>query len=422
MRTFLLFLCLAIAGPRPALAQSPSKGILLTREEIKQLPMNGKAWESMKAAANAPFDPLDLSEQDSPANVRVLAAAFVWARLSQSTADDQKAAITYRTKVIDAVSKIPGTESDTVGDAGRTLALGRELGAYVVAIDLVRWDTQAQEDVFKAYLVKVRTLSLENKTLITTQDHRPNNWGNGHAAWSRAVLDVYLGDAVDLARVAKVFRGWLGDRTSYVFAAGDWGDLSWHADPTKPVGINPKGSLRDGHSIDGVLPDDQRRAGSFKWPPPKENYVWECLQGSIGCALVLSRYVAPDGTQPYAKVWEWSDRALWRAAEWLHKQALYPATGDDGSLPWVLNAVYGTNYPAPTPTTPGKGWGFADWWAAEPLAAPIPDSQLTLEFHWRPVTQDWGAHRLNDGQNVDGAGATKDEALSNWAALNKGKF
>ena len=70
-------------------------------------------------------------------------------------------------------------------------------------------------------------------------------------------------------------------------AAGfEYGDLSWQADPTKPVGINPVGAKRDGHSIDGVLPDDQRRSGGFVWPPTKENYVWEALQGAIAQAVI----------------------------------------------------------------------------------------------------------------------------------------
>ena len=46
---------------------------------------------------------------------------------------------------------------------------------------------------------------------------------------------------------------------------------------------------------DGVLPDDQRRSGGFVWPPTKENYVWEALQGAIAQAVILHRAGFLDG-------------------------------------------------------------------------------------------------------------------------------
>jgi hypothetical protein len=114
----------------------------------------------------------------------------------------------------------------------------------------------------------VRTETLDGKTLINTHEIRPNNWGT-HAGASRVATDLYLGDKADLAKAAQVFKGWLGDRSAY--AGFTYGDLAWQADPSKPVGINPKGATRNGHLIDGVLPDDQRRAGGFSWPPQQEN-------------------------------------------------------------------------------------------------------------------------------------------------------
>jgi len=61
---------------------------------------------------------------------------------------------------------------------------------------------------------------------------------------------------------------------------------------------------KDGHRIDGVLPDDQRRGGSFGWPAPRENYVWEALQGALAQAVILHR--------AGYDVWNWEDRALLR--------------------------------------------------------------------------------------------------------------
>jgi hypothetical protein len=60
-------------------------------------------------------------------------------------------------------------------------------------------------------------------------------------------------------------------------------------------------------------------------------------------------------------VWQWEDQALRRACDWLHDQASCPASGDDAWQPHLINAVYGTDYPAPTPVPPGESVGWTDW-------------------------------------------------------------
>jgi len=102
-----------------------------------------------------------------------------------------------------------------------------------------------------------------------------------------------------------------------------------------------------------VLPDDQRRASGFVWPPPKENYVWEALQGAVAQAVILHR--------AGYDVWEWQDQALLRAVRWLHEQCLYPASGDDDWEPHVINYFYGSSFPARIPSHPGKNVGWTDW-------------------------------------------------------------
>ena len=109
----------------------------------------------------------------------------------------------------------------------------------------------------------------------------------------------------------------------------------------------------NGHDVGGVLPDDQRRGGPFSWPPPRENYVYEALQGALVQAVILSRA----GWHP----WGWSDRALLRAFRWLHQQANFPCEGDDRWLPFLMNDFYATSFPARAPTSPGKNMGFSDW-------------------------------------------------------------
>jgi hypothetical protein len=89
------------------------------------------------------------------------------------------------------------------------------------------------------------------------------------------------------------------------------------------------------------------------WPPPRENYVWEALQGAVAQAVILHRA----GHDAF----DWGDRALLRAVEWLHQHAQYPAEGDDEWVPHVINHFYGTDFPAPLPANPGKNIAWTDW-------------------------------------------------------------
>ena len=312
-----------------------SGGIWTSAGELASLPTSGKAWEGLLAAAQEPVVDPNVADQEDPDNVRVLARALVFARTGQQS---------YRQEVIDACRAVIGTES-----GGRTLALGRELLAYVIAAELVGLPADLNAS-FRGWLDAVRHETLDSKTLISTHEVRPNNWGT-HAGASRMAVALYLGDRSDLERAATVFHGWLGDRSAY--AGFSFGDPSWQADPTRPVGVNPVGATLDGHSVDGVLPDDMRRAGWFTWPPPKENYVWEALQGAVVQAVILERA----GYDAFG----WEEKALLRAVTWLHQQAQFPAEGDDTWTPWILNHYYGTSFPAPLPSQPGKNMGFTDW-------------------------------------------------------------
>ncbi len=315
-------------------------GIWTSAVELAALPMSGPAWDSLLDEANQPTGTPAIAVQGDDTDVRVLAKALVFAR----TGDER-----YRLEVIDACMAAIGTEQ-----GGRILALGRNLIAYVISAELV--GLPAQEDaVFRTWLRACLTEVLDDRTLISTHERRPNNWGT-HAGASRAAVAQYLGDAAELDRCAAVFHGFLGNRN--VYAGFLFGELSWQADPSNPVGVNPLGATREGHSIDGVLPDDQRRAGAFEWPPPQTNYVWESLQGALAQAVILHRagYDA----------WNWEDQALLRAVRWLHEQCNFPAAGDDTWLPHIVNHYYGTDFPAPVPSSPGKNLGWTDWTLSGP--------------------------------------------------------
>jgi hypothetical protein len=333
-----------------AAAASAETGLWISRAEIARLPNSGDAWDEVVETANESAANPNVSDQNDPTNIRVLAKAYVHIR----TGD-----VGMRDDVIQACRDVIGSEAGS-----RTLALGREVLAYVIAADLVGLPADLDAD-FRAWLQDIRTRDFQDKTLISTHEDRPNNWGTVTGA-TRMAIAIYLGDFADLDRAADVFHGWLGNRS--VYAGFKYGDLDWQVDPDKPVGINPRGTTKEGHSVDGILPEEMRRSGSFTWPPPHENYVWSGLQGAMAQAVILHR--------AGYDVWSWEDQALLRAFDWLHDVADYPAVGDDTWQPHLINHYYGTDFPAPVPSRPGKNMGLTDWTHAgeiarvQPLAAP----------------------------------------------------
>lgn len=323
------------------------KNIWLSKAEIMALPTSGIAWDNVVKYANAANGAADLVDQESNNNVCCLAAALVYARTGDQTALG---------KVKKALENITAFD---VAKLGRALALGRELCAYVIAADLIDYSDAAFNDKIRALLTAPTSGGPAN--LIKCQLERPNNWGM-HATASLAAVYAYLGDDVGLKSVANVFKGWLGDYNAY-HAFKYTAPMDWHADATKPVGVNSKGATKNGHSIDGALPDDMRRGGAFAWPPKATGYPWEALQGATVAAQLLSR-------QGY-DAWQWSDKALLRAVQFLYN-INWPATGDDGWQPWLINYAYGTNFPTSQSGVTGKNMGFTSWTHATPVIVNPP--------------------------------------------------
>jgi hypothetical protein len=108
-----------------------------------------------------------------------------------------------------------------------------------------------------------------------------------------------------------------------------------HDDPGRPYGPAP-------HRF---APEPQR-------PHPRQSYTWEALRGVVLQAELLSRAGYP--------AWSWQDKAILRAFTRIHALG-FPAAGDDEWQPWLVNRRYGTAFPAPTRTHPGKSFGYADW-------------------------------------------------------------
>jgi hypothetical protein len=357
----LFWATMTVALAPPVLAESRvpdmetlSEGIWVNRTSVQSLPTGGPGWTVLERYAERPLPQPDLSDnsQDDPANIVVFAKALYYARTGVDS---------YREQVIDACREVIGTEK-----GGGTLQLGRKLISYVLAADLVGLPNDLDAR-FRDWLAQVLSEKMaDERTLRETHELRPNNWGTLAGA-SRVATAAYLGDAAEVARVATIFKGWLGDRSSY--AGFEYKDLDWQADPARPVGINPPGSTKEGHSIDGVLPEEMRRSGAFTWPPPKENYVYTALQGAVATAVILHRA----GYDAFG----WQDAALLRAYRWLQDQAAYPAEGDDTWMTYVINAAYNREFFTEVANDDaGKNVGFTEW----TLAA---DRFLPLRSSWR---------------------------------------
>ena len=345
-----LSLAMSVGTATSFAAPVASRNIWLSRNEIMALPMSGAAWNALKAQADQSAGTPVLSNQDQMNNVYVLAKALVYVRTGVES---------YRTEVRQNCMAAIGTEA-----GGRTLALGRELAAYVISADLVGLEPD-EDATFRAWLRSAMTENLSGNTLISTHEVRPNNWGT-HAGSSRAAAAAYLGDAAELARIAQVFKGWCGDRSSY--SGFSFGDLAWQCDPSQPVGVNPLGCIKEGESIDGALPEEMRRGGGFQFPPAGTNYPWGALSGAVVQAEILHR-------QGY-DAWNWEHQAIKRAVQFLYDlDRRYPgggwwAHGDDEWNPWLVNWAYGTQFPQVTGAQPGKHMAWTDWTHA--ARGPLP--------------------------------------------------
>jgi len=338
--TILLSAC--PAGPNRSDPSGYSNRLWISVSELQSHPMQEKEIAQLRKWSKLTAPPR-LFRRNEDADVRLLAATY----LSYMERDSGQRAF-LRENCLAAIGSEAGV-IDGQGD-GESLALARNLPALLIACHLLEMH---KNPAFRSWVQQLddAVLGRQKRSLRSTHEERANNWGT-HAGAARASRAVFLNDRKALADVAHIFAQWTGEQvepSSLRFQR----DRSWQADSERPLGINPKGAERNGKSIDGVLPDDQRRGGPFQWPPPHEPYVWEALQGAVVTAQILHNNGYP--------AWEWGDRALLRAVQWLIEVADFWPTGDDIWILPLIDLNYGTSYAATVPQTPlkpGKNMGF----------------------------------------------------------------
>lgn len=329
----------------PPVSNNPVKGIWTSSEELSRIPQSGDAWIAVKRAADslpARSSP-NLDNQDDNTNVQVLAAAIVYARTGEAS---------YKDKVVYALQQV-----EKFTPTGRTLAWGRETGAYAMAADLIGYRTPAFEKKMRDMAETYHGSQL-NKPLLSMFKQRPNNWGF-MAFSSLTAIYSYLGDTARLQEIRDYYIASVtGQRTEAVY-----GEKSWQCDPNNPRWINAPTNCVitcSGKPVDvsGVIPDDMRRGDSCRQAPVATGYPWEALQGLVVGARILERAGMP--------VWHVGDKAICRAASVLQEGRYgnsWKASGDDLWQLVFLDEACGTTWAAEAGAgkwESGKnaGWGF----------------------------------------------------------------
>jgi IPT/TIG domain len=321
-------------------------GLWSSAEELATKPMSGVPWEQLLAAADtADQDTATIIDQDGNHNITTLAAGLVFARTG---------IMYYRDVVVDACETLVAGGRPT----GRTLPWARELGAYVLAADLVGYRT-AEFEFWLRNMAEVWE-GEDDRHLLEAFGDRPNNWG-ANAFGTLAAIYGYLGDDVRLVQIRDYWiQSVNGPNPGQVYAD----DLSWHADSLIPRSINPAGTRINGFIVDGLIPDDMQRGGPFQLPPVPTLYPWEHMQGLVMAARIFERLGMP--------IWGVGDDAIFRAAFALeiHLESEFgdwKAKADDlWMLPFIDDA-YGTDWSDEVPDQrlwqAGKncGWAYVIW-------------------------------------------------------------
>lgn len=347
--------------------------------EVADLPTSGAAWNNLVALSNTANIQPDPTDQENPDDVYAYACALRWLREGNAAMREKaRAALMYAIAQVDPLS---AADQASVG----ILAVVREVTMLPIIAQIINLAqlSAANNTAFVNWLTAMQTAVFSGAgpalSIRTCSTNRPNNFG-GQSFACRAASDIYLNDMADLALLANVFKGFLGDRLAY--AGFSYDELTWQADEANPVGINPMGSTKqyaDGitRTVDGIIPDDQRRCSGCAgpnpiWPVPREDYVYENLQGIVVAAELLHRQGYP--------AWDWENQAIKRAFTFLHSpyfplaggisdfralgdssHAAYADTGNDRNPVWVTNFHYRTTFYTETPVTPSRNMGFTDW-------------------------------------------------------------
>ena len=354
-RLAISLLAISLLIPSAALAPPPADAatdyILMSRSALLARPVSGTAWANMKAVADGSLGTPNLCDINGKHHLRTLAAALVFARTGTAS---------YGLKARQGV--VAAIRTQRVGCDNATLALGRQLMAYVLAADFAGL-AGTPEATFRTWLTTIRRKVIGGhsvwNSLFRTHVLSATNWG-AYAGASRIAADLYLGDRTDLAAAVRITQGFLGNRTAFRFSDKlSWAAKTWSCAPTSYTPVNGVCTKR-GINVSGAVIADISRGGSLRWPPGTTGiqYQLDSIQG-VGMQLEL---LYQNG---YTGVYGWTTSALKRMASIVTRSRASGGTGWNATLasrqmPWLLNKRYSLRLPT-RPSLMGRAIGFTDW-------------------------------------------------------------
>jgi hypothetical protein len=358
----------------PTVSQTVPDGIWTSAAELAARPTSGPDWDRLLSDAARDAGVADIGDQDSRHDVYTLAAALVCVRTGEYCGKARRG-------VLDAMYT-EEDPSDADGDwipMARWMAVGRNLGSYVIAADLLDLrrgggtgtDGERVQEWIESFLTK-DLMDSNDRTL--ERGWEPFSSGSNGAAqqgFAYAAVVAYLGDRSGLDFIWQAFRTFVCDAgavdVTNIYLTPPVRD-GW-TDRASPCAVNPKGStmrvpsgLRGAgrtYRIDGSLSADMRRGGVFQWEPGYTQYPWVGLEGLVPAAVILERA----GYPAFAA----GDRAVLRTHEYL--SWLRNRTGDtrwfDGvrasEIVHLVNVAYGVRFPINRTTGQGRTVGYTGW-------------------------------------------------------------
>ncbi|CAN5122882.1 hypothetical protein BH09PAT1_BH09PAT1_0930 [soil metagenome] len=353
--------------PTPTVPRgNTNNGIWISTAQVKSRPASGPEWDAMLATAqNASATGAQISNQDSDHDIYTLAMALVCVN-QNNAAMCAKA----RSAVVGAINTEQG---------GRWLAVGRNLGSYIIAADLLNLHADAnpasEGSRVEAWLNRFYTRTLQNNNDPTKQiTFRDSAWGSAsnssaQEGFAYTILSLYLNKKEGVDWSWNGFRRYAGDRTSTHYLIAN--DIGWHlysspshpgppADTDDPVGIQDAGSTKGGCRLDGAISNDMSRGGTYSCNPGFTPYPWVGLEGVVPAAVVFHRAGYPAFTI--------ANNAILRTHEYLWD--VRQRTGNSGwfdgtranEVIHLVNVAYNKNFLMNTPVAgSGRTVDFTLW-------------------------------------------------------------
>jgi hypothetical protein len=361
--------------------------MLVNPDRLASLPTNTPAYQSMKATADHAMTTLDLTEPASGASpwlpnyapnangigkgAQTLAAALVYARTGDQA---------YKDFVVRVNRFIIGSETEDpnngeTDDRDKSLAVMRQISAYILAADLVGMDRRVtgsrageQSKEWVTWLGELRTTRLDPSPANKLTIEKNLEMATNHSAWALASLtaiNVYLGDEARLAYVigrVKLYLGETMEGTPWVKSLEYNGSWACHP-PGVAVEFIPVNPADCGPGFDGIMVEDASRSDDPNapnnwpnWSTRGKDYSFHGYMAVLVTAIMLDQHGHHD-------VWNWGNQAIKRIMDQFNRLGI--ATGNGRSqaqhVSWIPRYFYGVDYPKVTRPLPADTLGYTDW-------------------------------------------------------------